>query len=94
MKRTGNLEKAASMARQRLSRIPAGALQTAVLKRPRFEVLKMKVPRGDAGSSIEVANVLSQRMKKNQRLVYLKHNTLVGKWAYWTAILENREEAK
>jgi hypothetical protein len=64
------------------------------MKRPRFEVLKMKVRRGRNGSSVEIAHRLNRTLKKNQRLVYLKHNTLVNLWAYWTAIIENVEEGK
>jgi hypothetical protein len=62
------------------------------MKRPRFETIKMRVRRDILhGSSRNVANFLSRKMKKNQRLVYLKHNTLVGSFAYWTAIVENLE---
>lgn len=64
------------------------------MKRPRFEVLKMKVRRGPNGSSVAVVTRLNRTLKKNQRLVYLKHNTLVNSWAFWTAIVENVEEAK
>lgn len=59
-------------------------------KARRFEVIKMRVRRGDKGSSVEVANHLDRLLKKNQHVIYLKHNTLVGNWAYWTAIVENR----
>jgi hypothetical protein len=61
------------------------------MKRPRFEVIKMKVPRGPLGSSVAVANRLSRALKKNQRLVYLKHNTLINNSAHWTAIVENQD---
>jgi hypothetical protein len=59
--------------------------------KPRFEVLKMKVRRGPKGSSEEVVQRLNRTLTKHQRLVYLKHNTLVNSWAYWTAIIENRD---
>lgn len=59
------------------------------MKRPRFEVIKMRVRRGAKGSSHAVAERLNRTLKKNQVLVYLKHNTLIGEWAHWTAIVEN-----
>lgn len=63
--------------------------------RSRFEVLKMKVKRDLLeGSSANVAKTLNRKLKKTQTLVYLKHNTLVGNWAYWTAIIENAEVAR
>lgn len=60
------------------------------MKRPRFEVLKMKVRRGRKGSSVAIVDRLNRTLKADQALVYLKHNTLVNDWAYWTAIIENR----
>lgn len=60
--------------------------------KPRFQVLKMKVRRDQfQGSSANVVKRLNRELKKDQALVYLKHNTLVGNWAYWTAIIENKE---
>jgi hypothetical protein len=60
------------------------------MKRPRFEVLKMKVRRwSKTGSSAEVVKKLN-RLRPNQSVVYLKHNTLVNDTAFWTAIIENR----
>lgn len=59
------------------------------MKRPRFEVLKMKVRRAPYGSSHEVAKILNRKLKADQSVVYLKHNTLVNDTAYWTAIVEN-----
>jgi hypothetical protein len=59
------------------------------MKRPRFEVIKLKVKRPFVGSSREVCKKLNRLVRKDQALVYLKHNTLVGNWAFWTAIVEN-----
>jgi hypothetical protein len=63
--------------------------RSAVSKRPRFEVIKLKVWRGTNGSSYAVCAELNRKLKKHQRLVYLKHNTLINNRAYWTAIIEN-----
>jgi|GEM_PF-3821411 len=60
------------------------------MKRPRFEVIKMRVRRGPKGSSVAVAKRLCRTLRKDQVLLYLKHNTLLNGHAYWTAIVENR----
>jgi hypothetical protein len=76
-----------------------GAKKTSNAQRPtpnvevrpaRFEVLKFKVRRDSYGSSRRVVELLNKKLKPNQALVYLKHNTLVNDTAYWTAIIENR----
>jgi hypothetical protein len=49
----------------------------------------MCVRRGPKGSSHSVVDRLNRTLLWDQRLVYLKHNTLIGEKAYWTAIVEN-----